>query len=56
MIELRHLRYFLAVAEELSFRRASMRVHVDQSPLSRAVRKRGLKALLPGARRMSRIA
>lgn len=38
MIELRHLRYFLAVAEELSFRRASMRVYVDQSPLSRAVR------------------
>ena len=38
MVELRHLRYFVAVAEELSFRRASQRVHVDQSPLSRAVR------------------
>lgn len=37
-IELRHLRYFVAVAEELNFRRASERVHIDQSPLSRAVR------------------
>ena len=38
MIELRHLRYFVAVAEELSFRRAAGRVHVDQSPLSRTIR------------------
>ena len=38
MIELRHLRCFVAVAEELSFRRAAERVHVDQSPLSRTVR------------------
>lgn len=38
MIELRHLRYFVAVAEELSFRRAAERVHIDQTPLSRAVR------------------
>lgn len=38
MIELRHLRYFIAVAEALNFRRAAERIHIDQSPLSRAVR------------------
>ncbi len=38
MIELRHLRYFIAVAEDLSFRRAAERIHIDQSPLSRAIR------------------
>lgn len=38
MIDLRHLRYFIAVAEELSFTRAAERVHIDQTPLSRAVR------------------
>ncbi len=38
MIEIRHLRYFVAVAEELSFRRAAERVHIDQTPLSRTIR------------------
>ena len=38
MIELRHLRYFIAVAEELNFRRAAERVHIDQTPLSRTMR------------------
>lgn len=38
MLELRHLRYFIAVGEELNFRRAAERVHVDQTALSRAIR------------------
>lgn len=55
-MELRHLRYFIAVAEELNFTRAAERVHIDQTPMSRAVRdleeELGVQLLLREPRRL----
>jgi DNA-binding transcriptional LysR family regulator len=55
-MELRHLRYFVAVAEDLNFRRAAERLHLSHPALSRQISdledELGLKFLNRNARRV----
>ena len=43
-MELRHIRYFVALAESLSFTKAAWQMHVSQPALTKALRQQGMLA------------